>query len=158
MRSSPKRSPASERWMPRPGAEPPGEGPAESIILDTSAYSHLRSGHPDVHHLLARSPVVYLPLIVIGELEAAFQQGTKLVENRSRLAEFIDEPFVHVVGVTRSMARRYGELVDSLRRAGTPIPTNDIWIAAIASTVDGYILTFDRDFERVPGIRCHVLA
>jgi len=144
--------------MPRTGAETPREGPAESVILDTSAYSHLRSGHPDVRSHLARSPLIYLPIIVIGELEAAFQQGTKLVENRGRLAELIDEPFVHIVGATRSAARRYGELIASLRRAGTPIPTNDIWIAAIASTLDGYLLTFDRDLERVPGIRCQVLA
>lgn len=108
--------------------------------------------------LLARSPLIHLPVIVIGELEAAFQQGTKLVENRTMLADFIDEPFVRVAEVTRSTARRYGKLAAQLRRAGTPIPTNDVWIAAIASSLDGYLLTFDRDFERVPGIRCRVLA
>ena len=144
--------------MTRSGAERPGVDPAEPIILDTSAYSHLRSAHPDVLSLLARSPLIYLPVIVIGELEAAFQQGTKPVENRTMLADFIDEPFVQVVEASRSMAHRYGKLVAQLRQAGTPIPTNDVWIAAIASNLDGYLLTFDRDFERVPGIRCRLLA
>jgi tRNA(fMet)-specific endonuclease VapC len=144
--------------MTRPGAEPPGEDRAEPIVLDTSAYSYLRSGHPDVLSLLARSPLIYLPVVVIGELEAAFRQGTKLAENQAMLADFLDEPFVRVVEVTRATARTYGELVAQLRRAGTPIPTNDAWIAAIASTLDGYLLTFDRDFERVAGLRCRVLA
>jgi tRNA(fMet)-specific endonuclease VapC len=144
--------------MPRSGAEPPGADPAEAVVLDTSAYSHLRSAHPDVLSLLAHSPLIYLPVIVIGELEAAFQHGRRLLENRTMLAEFIDEPFVQVVEVTRSAARRYGDLVAQLRQAGTPIPTNDVWIAAIASNLDGYLVTFDHDFERVPGIRCRVLT
>jgi tRNA(fMet)-specific endonuclease VapC len=144
--------------MTKPGADTRGTDPAEAVILDTSAYSNLRAAHPDVLRLLGRAPLVYLPVVVIGELEAAFRRGAKFAENQSLLGAFIDEPFVQIVEVTRSTARRYGRLVAQLRAAGTPIPTNDVWIAAIASGVDGFLLTFDRDFERVPGIRCRVLV
>ena len=119
--------------MPRPGAEP-----TDPIVLDTSAYSRLRTGHPEVLSLLARAPLVYLPVIVIGELAAAFEGGSRPLENLTALAELIDEPFVHIIDVNQATARRYGQLVGALRRAGTPIPTNDVWIAAIASGTDGH--------------------
>jgi len=56
------------------------------------------------------------------------------------------------------VARRYGALFASLRRAGTPIPTNDIWIAAAALQVGARVVTFDTDFGRIPGLDAHVLA
>jgi tRNA(fMet)-specific endonuclease VapC len=72
--------------------------------------------------------------------------------NRTALAEFVAEDFVHVVGVDRDTADRYGELVRVLRQAGTPISTNDVWIAAIAAGTDGRLVTFDRDLARIPGL------
>jgi tRNA(fMet)-specific endonuclease VapC len=139
--------------MPRPGAES-----IDPIVLDTSAYSRLRTGHPEVLRRLAAAPLVYVPVIVIGELEAAFELGSRAAQNRASLAEFLGEPFVSVFDVSQATARRYGELIGVLRRAGTPIPANDIWIAAVALGTDGYLLTFDSDFARVPGLRCVVLA
>lgn len=139
--------------MPRPGAES-----IDPIVLDTSAYSRLRTGHPEVLRRLAAAPLMYVPVIVIGELEAAFELGSRAAQNRASLAEFLSEPFVSVVDVTQTTARRYGELVGTLRRAGTPIPGNDVWIAAVTMGTDGYLVTFDSDFTRVPGLRCVVLS
>jgi predicted nucleic acid-binding protein len=139
--------------MPRPGVDPD-----DPIVLDTSAYSRLRIGHADVLSVLARAPIVYLPVVVIGELEAAFDGGSRPAENRAILAQFIDEPFVQVVGVDVATARRYGALVGALQRAGTPLPANDVWIAAVTSGTDGFLVTFDRDFARIPDLRCVVLS
>jgi predicted nucleic acid-binding protein len=86
--------------MPTPGAES-----NDTIVLDTSAYSHLRTGHPDVLDLLVRAPIVYVPLIVIGELEAAFDLGRRADQDRASLAEFLDEPFEPRAG---SALRRSG--------------------------------------------------
>ena len=138
--------------MPTPGAES-----SDAIVLDTSAYSHLRAGHRDVLDLLVRAPIVYVPVIVIGELEAAFELGRRADQNRASLAEFLSEPFVSVVDVTQATARRYGELIGVLRRAGTPVPANDVWIAAVTMGTAGNLVTFDSDFSRVPGLRCVVL-
>jgi tRNA(fMet)-specific endonuclease VapC len=135
-----------------------GAEPSDRLVLDTSGYSHLRAGHPHVLAWLAAAAVVSIPVIVLGELEAAFLRGTRLQENRAGLAEFLSEPFVEVLVVDQDAARRYGELVAHLRRTGTPVPVNDIWIAAITLAIGGRLLTFDRDFERIPALECTVLV
>jgi tRNA(fMet)-specific endonuclease VapC len=134
-----------------------GDEAADPIVLDTSAYSRLRAGNAEVLSLLARTPLVYLPVIVVGELEAAFAWGSRRAENEAMLTEFLDETFVQVIDVDRSTAYRYGQLIGALRKAGTPIPSNDVWIAAVAAGTDGTLVTFDRDFARIPGLRCVLL-
>jgi tRNA(fMet)-specific endonuclease VapC len=122
------------------------------VVLDTSAYSHFRAGRDEVLDLLARADTVLIPAIVLGELDAAFEAGLRAKENRVRLAEFLDEPFVNVLPVTSSVARHYGRLVGELRRAGTPIPTNDVWIAATTADCGATLVTFDRHFDRLPAL------
>ncbi|MCP5066364.1 MAG: type II toxin-antitoxin system VapC family toxin [bacterium] len=128
------------------------------VVLDTSAYSRLRHGHGDVLEALSASEVVFVPTVVLGELHAGFQLGARARENEVTLAEFLDEPFVEVRELTTHAARRYGQLFAALRRAGTPIPINDVWIAATTLDVSGHLLTFDRDFERGPNLECTVLS
>ena len=144
---------ASARWTMSSGADP-----TERLVLDTSGYSHLQRGHAQVLDWLAAATVIFVPATVVGELEAAFRQGTRQPENRRLLDEFLAEPFVDVLVTDRSVGRRYGTLATELRRTGTPIPTNDIWIAAATLSIDGRLLTFDRDFERVPGLDRVVLS
>ena len=130
----------------------------DRLVLDTSAYSHFRAGHPHVLDLLARAATVLIPATVLGELEAAFQLGRRGRENRLTLAEFLGEPFVTVWPTTAAVARHYGRVFAELRRAGTPIPINDVWIAAACLDCDGQLVTFDRDFERIPGLELTVLV
>jgi tRNA(fMet)-specific endonuclease VapC len=75
--------------------------------------------------------------------------GSRARENRVALSEFLNEPFVRVAAVSADVARQYGRVYAALRRAGTPIPANDIWIAATAIDLGACLLTFDRDFEHV---------
>lgn len=119
------------------------------LVLDTSAYSHFRGNHPEVVNRIAAADIVYLPTVVLGELEAAFRMGRRATDNRSKLEEFLDEDFVGVLAITSDVARKYGELFVELRAAGTPIPINDVWIAAATLDAGGHLLTFDRDFARV---------
>lgn len=77
-------------------------------------------------------------------------------ENQVILDSFLEEPLVREVATDRKVARRYGTLFAKLRRAGTPIPINDLWIAAAAMTVRARLLTFDRDFLRVPELEVEV--
>jgi tRNA(fMet)-specific endonuclease VapC len=122
------------------------------LVLDTSAYSHFRRGHADVLDALARAERVLIPVTVLGELEAAFELGGRARENRRVLDDFLAESFVELLETTASVARHYGRVFSTLRRNGTPVPANDIWIAAAALDCGGTLLTFDRDFERIPGI------
>lgn len=129
----------------------------ERLVLDTSAYSRFRTGHAAMGDMIARAPVVLIPVVVLGELEAAFEIGSRTVENRLSLAEFLAEPFVAVYDVTRAVARRYGEVFSRLRRAGTPVATNDIWIAATTIDSGGHLITFDSDFGRIEGLSRTIL-
>ena len=122
------------------------------LALDTSAYSRFRAGDERVHDLISAADVVLLPATVLGELYGAFEMGSRWRENRVALAEFLGEPFVVLVPVTADVARQYGRVYGALRRAGTPIPSNDMWIAAAAIDQGACLLTFDRDFERVAGL------
>jgi tRNA(fMet)-specific endonuclease VapC len=128
------------------------------LVLDTSAYSHFRRGHADVLDALARAERVLIPVTVLGELEAAFELGGRARENRRVLDDFLAESFVELLETTASVARHYGRVFSTLRRNGTPVPANDIWIAAAALDCGGTLLTFDRDFERIPGIDRMVLT
>lgn len=73
------------------------------------------------------------------------------------LAEFLSESFVSTLPVTPSVAHQYGKLFAALRRAGTPIPINDIWIAATTLDCGGHLLTFDGDFDNLPSVDRTVL-
>ncbi len=127
------------------------------LLLDTSAYSRFRAGDERVLDFIAAAEVVGLSTIVLGELEAAFSLGRRDRENRTMLAEFLAEGFVSILPVTPDVARRYGRLFADLRRAGTPIPINDVWIAATTLDCGGHLLTFDGHFGRVGSLDCTVL-
>jgi len=124
----------------------------DRLVLDTSAYSHFRGGHAQVLDALARAERVLIPVTVLGELEAAFEWGSRTRENRRVLEDFLEEPFVDLLPITGAVARQYGRVFAGLRRAGTPIPVNDIWIAAAVIDCGGTLLTFDRDFDRIAGL------
>jgi tRNA(fMet)-specific endonuclease VapC len=128
------------------------------VLLDTSAFSNLRRGHPDVLDRVAQAQTVSLPVVVVGELHAGFEIGSRAAENKRVLAEFINEFFVRTLPVTDTVAERYGALFAALRRNGTPIPVNDIWIAAITVESGGELLTFDSDFEKIENLRVSVLS
>ena len=94
--------------------------PADRLVLDTSAYSHLRTGHPQVIDHVAGAPVVVIPVTALGEIEAGFALGSRVRENRHALADFLNEPFVSVLDVTSETVRHYARIFVALRRAGTP--------------------------------------
>lgn len=128
------------------------------IVLDTSAYSHFRANHRDVVERIATADLVYLPTIVLGELEAAFRMGRRTADNRFKLEEFLREDFVAVLPITGDVARRYGELFVKLRAAGTPIPINDVWIAAATVDAGAHLVTFDSDFGRIETLERSILV
>lgn len=140
--------------MKRSGAE----AWPRKLALDTSAYSHLRRGDERVIDAVASADRVFVPVTVLGELEAAFLGGRRRADNAARLHGFLRDPQTEVVPTTEDVASRYGRIFFALRSAGTPIPVNDIWIAAAVLSTGAHLLTFDRDFEAVPELAVTVLA
>ena len=126
--------------------------------LDTSAYSHFMRGDPAVVTLIDTADWVGLPAIVIGELWIGFLGGRRLAENQAALRGFLAHPVVHELIVDRDVAQVFGEIVTSLRDTGTPLPTNDIWIAATAAASGATVLTYDRHYTAIPRVGAVVLA
>ena len=129
-----------------------------AVLLDTSAYAHFRRGQRDVVEILTNAQNVYLSAVTVGELEAGFVLGSRPEENRTNLREFVSESFVTVVNVDVAVATLYGNLFARLRKAGTPVPTNDIWIASCAMHIGAQLVTFDSDFDRFRDLDRRVLV
>jgi predicted nucleic acid-binding protein len=122
------------------------------ISLDTSGYSRLALQHPELVKCVDEADAVYLSCIMLGELFAGFCLGRREKENRRELADFLELPGVSVVNIDAAIADRYGILVKVLRKQGTPIPTNDIWIAAVALETGSRLLSYDTHFDCIPGL------
>ena len=120
-----------------------------AYCLDTSAYSNFRRGNEEVASLLDRADLVGVPTIALGELRTGFLLGSRRERNEAELATFLDNPAVELFQVDAEASRHYAEIVVELREAGTPVPTNDIWIAALAARNGTAVLTCDDHFKRI---------
>lgn len=119
------------------------------IVLDTSAYSHFKRGDAKVVDIIDSADWVGIPAVVLGELLAGFKMGQRVRENERELQEFLAHPAVEELSVDRHVAAVYAEIVIALRRAGTPLPVNAIWIAASAAAAGASVLTYDAHFEKI---------
>jgi tRNA(fMet)-specific endonuclease VapC len=84
---------------------------------------------------------------VVGELLAGFALGAHRGRNTAELDALLDTPVVHEIAADHAVAEIYADLLLSLRAAGTPIPTNDIWIGACAVRAGATVVTYDAHFE-----------
>ncbi len=123
------------------------------ILLDTNAYTALLAGEKRVLEALTDADCVYLSVIVLGELHAGFRGGGRREENEKILREFLAKPTVSPLLLSLETAQVFGEIKDRLKRAGTPIPINDLWLAAQAVETGSVLATYDAHFQRVPGLR-----
>ena len=123
------------------------------ILLDTNAYGAFMGGDERVLDVLAEAETVFLSAVVIGELEAGFRGGSRPRENRAQLKSFREKSTVRVLEVTAETAEVFGEIKHALKDAGTPIPLNDVWIAAQATETGSVVVTYDTHYRRVAGIR-----
>ncbi len=117
--------------------------------LDTCAYSNFKRGDPEVVDLVSHAEWIGVPAIVQGELLVGFLLGAKRRRNETALREFLEHRSVELLAIDERTAVHYAAIVVALRKAGTPIPTNDIWIAAAAAREGVPVLTYDAHFERI---------
>jgi tRNA(fMet)-specific endonuclease VapC len=122
------------------------------ISLDTCSYSKMCLQAPDLVDCIEEAEEIYLSTIVIGELFTGFGLGKREKENREALTSFLELQDVKVIDIDVSIADRYAILVKILRKQGTPIPMNDIWIAATALETGTRLVTYDSHFNCVPGL------
>lgn len=122
------------------------------ILVDTSAYSEHLRGHPEVKAAVQRASAIGLSVVSIGELRAGFLKGERARRNEEFLRSFLASPRARALPVDEETAGRYAAIRDYLRRRGTPVPTNDVWIAATAAQHGLRLLTLDAHFLHIPQV------
>jgi tRNA(fMet)-specific endonuclease VapC len=120
------------------------------LALDTNRYRDVFNGEPETLQVLEEAELVVLPFIVVGELRAGFAGGQRRAENELTLRRFLLKPGVEVFFADEQTTHHYANLYRQLRQQGTPIPTNDIWIAALAVQHDLVLHARDRHFDHLP--------
>ena len=122
------------------------------FLIDTNIYSYALKGDPETVLTLKKAGLIGISSVSIGELLSGFKGRKREQENRSELAEFLDSPRVRLYPVDENTAEFYAEILDELRKNGTPIPTNDIWIASVAFQCGLPLFSKDRHFRQVRGL------
>ncbi len=122
------------------------------ILIDTNIYSNAFRGDQSVIETLRKQTEIGFSVISIGELLSGFKGGNKESENKIELESFLDSPRVVIYCVDEETADLYSEILHNLRTAGTPIPTNDIWIAAIAFQHGLKLFSTDAHFQLIKGL------
>lgn len=123
-----------------------------TLSLDTSAYSDFNRGDSRLKEWFIVDNEILISQVVIGELRAGFANGNQRGVNEQLLQKFLDSPNVRAVTLTDKTSKLYAEIYLRLRKAGTPVGTNDMWIAAMSLEHDASLLTTDTDFSYVPDL------
>jgi tRNA(fMet)-specific endonuclease VapC len=125
------------------------------LLLDTNRLSDALSGVGTVLDVLEAAETIQVPVVALAELRAGFLNGRRPAENETRLSWFLSQPGISALGVDATVSHHYAELHHVLRRAGRPIPTNDLWIASLALAHSLCLYTRDMHFDHIPGLaRC----
>ncbi len=122
------------------------------VLVDTNIYSLAMRGDAEVVEALRRIDRIFISAVSLGELYTGFRSGHREGDNRQELARFLDSPRVTLLTVDEETAEFYAEILIGLKSRGTPIPTNDIWIAAAAFQHGLKLFTRDRHFRHVAGL------
>lgn len=123
------------------------------ILLDTNAYVGYLRGDDKVLDYLGQADYVYMSIFVLGELYAGFKAREQEKENKQILERFLIKSTVTVLEPSKETAEIFGLIKDSLKRSGHSIPLNDVWIGAHTLETGSVLLTYDRHFTVVPGLR-----
>ncbi len=125
-----------------------------NVLLDTNIVIALSVNDSSVLERLEEDVTVFLSSIVLGELFFGAYRSSRVSENLARITEFAANNTLLVCD--SDTARHYGQIKSNLRRAGRPIPENDIWIAATARQHDLTLVSRDAHFDHVEGLETTV--
>lgn len=126
-----------------------------NVALDTNAYSDFVRGNEARLKVVRAATRIYLPLFVLGELQIGFAGGSQARENTAVLRRFLSQRRVSPLLPDEQTAIAYASLHLQLKRQGTPIPVNDVWIAALVVQHGLFLCTSDAHFDCLPQVsRC----
>ena len=120
------------------------------IAVDSNRYSDFCRGDEQAVEIFRTASRIYVPLIVVAELRAGFAHGGRRERNEKVLVRFLSSDRVEVVAPDEQTTHFYADIYATLRARGRPIPTNDLWIAALVVQHGLVLFDRDRDFDHVP--------
>ena len=122
-----------------------------AAVVDTNVLiAFLEKGSP-VAEALGRFDKLLVPAAVDAEFRAGLDMMTRAGRRRAEILDgFLNESSVAFVPADRNVSVKYAMLHRVLKRQGTPIPVNDVWIASSALVLNVPLCTFDRHFRNVP--------
>ena len=120
------------------------------LALDTNRYTDFCRGDGEVVTALERAEEIYVPFIVLGELRAGLAASRHRTSNEAVLRAFLVKPGVRILLADEDTTLHYAAVHRQLRAQGTPIPTNDMWIAALVLQHRLVLAHRDRHFDHLP--------
>jgi tRNA(fMet)-specific endonuclease VapC len=120
------------------------------VILDTNGLSAAADGDAELEPILRRAQEVAIPVIVVGEYRYGISHSRDRALYEEWLAEYLSA--FRVLNVDEETAASYSAIRTELKKAGTPIPSNDVWIAALCRQHSMPLLSRDRHFDAVQGV------
>ncbi|MCX7030828.1 MAG: type II toxin-antitoxin system VapC family toxin [Spirochaetes bacterium] len=121
-----------------------------NLLLDTNRYRDFCEGEPAAVERLRTADTVCLAFVTLAELRAGFLAGSSGSKNERTLAQFLHRPRVRILWPDEQTTHHYARIFLQLRRQGSPIPTSDIWIAALAVQHELVLYSRDSHFDRLP--------
>ena len=122
------------------------------ILIDTNSLTDVFRGDVALIRTVESASEVWLPFIALAEIKAGFLAGRRSAANEALLLAFLQLSHVGVVYADHETTELYARLFLQLRRAGTPIPTNDLWIASLAVQHQLFLVSRDRHFDKLPQV------
>jgi tRNA(fMet)-specific endonuclease VapC len=120
------------------------------LLLDTNRYRDLCDGIPEALETIQQADTILIPFVVLAELRSGFLCGTQARKNEQFLTRFMNSPRVKVLYADENSTHHFAQVFAQLRLQGTPIPANDIWIAALAIQHDLLLYSRDNHFANLP--------
>jgi tRNA(fMet)-specific endonuclease VapC len=120
------------------------------FALDTNLAIAILNQDGHSEQWLSKSDTIFLPIPVIGELRFGALKSNRVTENQKRIEKLVVA--CHVLPIDLDTSDVYARIRYELRKRGTPIPANDLWIAAICVQHNIPIVTADGHFDLVPGL------
>ena len=125
---------------------------ALSIALDTNRYVDFCRDDPVAVDVIVKAQRIVLPFVVLAELRGGFRCGTQRGANEQTLSRFLQQSQVEVAYADEATTHFYAIIFAELQSTGTPIPANDIWIAALTIQHDLVLFSRDKYFDHVARI------
>ena len=122
------------------------------VALDTNRYVDLCKGVVETVTIVEEAEVIVLPFVVLGELRAGFVHGRRQAENERVLRRFLLKGGVGVLFADDQTTHHYAAVFRQLRKQGTPIPSNDMWLAALVLQHNLVLHARDKHFDHLPQV------